>query len=173
MNNKQYTQEMIKNLNTRLKTKQEALKFDNTPTEGSVNPVTSEGVKAYADASKGTTYTEGENITISKFNIISAKDTKYSAESGIEISKDNVISSPNTVSGTSDEFYWKSLQINNTSYDFLQGVKIVDGFDFRFDKIEWSAPVSSPSAQYIWTDGENTYYSTGSTQCVLDKETST
>ena len=172
MNDKQYTQEMIKNLNARLKTKQEALTFDDTPTEGSVNPVTSEGVKAYADASKGTTYTAGENISISPNNVISAVDTTYTAGDNITI-VNNVISSTTDVSGTNDGTNWTSLTINSDTKAIPQGCKIEDGFAFRFDKIEWSAPLSSPYAGDIWTDGKNTYSSNGPAQYVLDKSTST
>ena len=121
MNDKQYTQEMVKNLNKKLKNKQTALKFDNTPTEGSVNPVTSEGVKAYIDASKGTIYKAGDNITISEDNKISAVDTTYTAGKNIEISEDNVISSTTDISYTEDTENLTSLTIDGKTRVFLQG----------------------------------------------------
>ena len=40
---------VIKDLNTALNDKQDKLTFDATPTEGSTNPVTSDGVKSYVD----------------------------------------------------------------------------------------------------------------------------
>lgn len=92
MDDKQYTEEVVKNINRKLKTKQAALKFDNTPTTGSVNPVTSEGIKEYVDSHQGKTYTAGENITISNENVISAKDTKYQEGRYIYINSDKTIS---------------------------------------------------------------------------------
>ena len=87
MNIKDYTENLADNIGKELKDKQKALKFDNTPTAGSVNPVTSEGIKEYVDSHSGTTYTAGQNITI-KNNVISAKDTVYTAGEGIDISND-------------------------------------------------------------------------------------
>ena len=171
MNDKQYTQEMIKNLNNRLKTKQEALTFDNTPTEGSVNPVTSEGIKAYIDSSKGTTYTAGENITISENNVINATDTKYTAGTNITISENNVISSTTDVSGTDDGTNWTSLTVNNNTKAIPQGVKIVDGFSDEWIAIQWEG--ENNSGRYIWTDGENIYYSYNNTQKILNKSVPT
>ena len=200
MNDKQYTQEMIKNLNNRLKTKQEALTFDDTPTEGSVNPVTSEGVKAYADASKGTTYTAGENVTISennvisavdtKFivgdnitisgnNVISATDTKYTAGTNITISQNNVISSTTDVSGTDDGTNWTSLTINDNTKAIPQGVEIEGEFTNEWVEKTWTG-LTNFNGYDVWTDGENVYYSNDSYdpgtvvgQYILDKNTST
>ena len=106
MDDKRYTEEMVKNLNTKLKNKQAALKFDREPTEGSNNPVTSDGIKKYVDSH--TIYQAGENIQI-KDNVISATDTKYTAGSGININK-GVIT--NTAQG---ETYTAgvNVQINN------------------------------------------------------------
>ena len=171
MNDKQYTQEMIKNINNRLKTKQEALTFDNTPTEGSVNPVTSEGIKAYIDSSKGTTYTAGENITISPNNMISAIDTTYTAGDNIIISENNVISSTTDVSGTDDGTNWTSLTINNDTKAIPQGVEIIEGDPNKWVEKTWTG-LTNFTGNQVWTDGENIYYSLQSKQYVLNKETS-
>ena len=53
MDIKQYTQNIVKNINKQLKEKQNALQFDNEPTENSDNPVTSDGVKRYVDTHSG------------------------------------------------------------------------------------------------------------------------
>ena len=180
MNDKQYTREMIKNLNNRLKTKQEALTFDNTPTEGSVNPVTSEGIKAYADASKGTTYTAGENITISENNVISATDTKFTAGENITISTGNVINNISDISGVNDGENWTSFTIKGNTKEILQGCEIKgNGYSTKWERKTWNKAGSGSlylDGGRVWTDGENIYYSSGSqntNQYVLDKNTST
>ena len=178
MNDKQYTQEMVKNLNKKLKNKQTALKFDNTPTEGSVNPVTSEGVKAYADASKGTTYKAGKNIEITKNNVINAKDTRLIAGKNITfsipLSKDDptLINSITAVSGSYNKDGWTTLTINEIPTNILQGCKIEGGFNNQWVDKTWTG-FTSFYGNYIWTDGENVYYSSNTNQYVLDKATST
>ena len=51
----------------------------------------------------GTTYTAGDNITISADNVISATDTTYTAGTGISISDENVISADTTVMATKSD----------------------------------------------------------------------
>ena len=176
MNDKQYTQEMIKNLNTRLKTKQEALKFDNTPTEGSVNPVTSEGVKAYIDSSKGTTYIAGKNITISEDHVISAVDTKYSAGQNVEIydygNSFGISSRIRDVNATEEDDYLKTLLIKGDRKNILLGCKVREKFSNLWVQKVWNS-YTNISGEYIWTDGNNIYYSFDTNQYILDKETST
>ena len=94
MDDKKYTEEMVKNINKKLKGKQASLRFDDTPTDGSTNPVTSDGLKKYADTHGGKTYKAGSNIQIED-DVISATDTVYTAGENVTI-EDNVISATNT-----------------------------------------------------------------------------
>ena len=48
----EFTQKIISEMADELRTKQKCLIFDNVPTENSVNPVTSDGIKKYVDDSK-------------------------------------------------------------------------------------------------------------------------
>ena len=150
MNDKQYTQEMVKNLNKKLKSKQAALKFDNTPSPDSVNLVTSEGIKEYADTHGGKTYTAGDNIIIND-NVISAVDTKYEAGENVSFfspinSVNNVnvkginVDTDHTTPIVSSYLVWEDALLNNNVYIY---------------------------GRNIWTDGENIYYSDGTMQYVL------
>ena len=79
-------------------TKQNVLSFDNTPTIGSANPVTSGGVYS-ALSEKQNVLTAGSNITINQQNVISATDTTYTAGTGIAIDQNNKISTTVDASG--------------------------------------------------------------------------
>ena len=221
MNIKDYTENLADNIGKELKDKQKALKFDNTPTAGSVNPVTSEGIKEYVDSHSGTTYTAGQNITINN-NVISAKDTVYTAGEGININSYNNITNNtlNTTSGTGititktvdgnrvtnrfelDLTAGTGIQFTNSNNtkiisNKLKGrvnTNIIDGeyvdtyeFSKSFNNTHGSTGEKVSSAwvdktwngltdfygDYIWTDGNNIYYSRGFTHYVLDKSTST
>ena len=55
--------------------------FDDTPTDGSLNPVTSDGIYHAIQATAGTTYSAGDNITISAQNVISSQHPAVSTVS--------------------------------------------------------------------------------------------
>lgn len=150
MNDKQYTQEMVKNLNKKLKSKQAALKFDNTPSPDSVNLVTSEGIKEYADTHGGKTYTAGDNIIFNN-NFISAVDTKY--EAGENVSFFSPINNINNV------------DVKGINVDTDHTTPIVSSYLVWEDALLNN--VYGMYGRYIWTDGENIYYSHDTDQYVL------
>ena len=203
MDDKKYTEELAKNISRKLRGKQTALKFDNTPTAGSTNPVTSEGIKEYVDShggGGGATYTAGKNIKIDKNNVISATDTTYSAGEGIEISgqhnsisiDENVVAKkidlPQVIDGyntweeinisgwpKSDSFYGDDIWTDgeNTYYSNYQKHKIFNKSNLTWENKTWSGDLNYFYGRDIWIDGDNIYYSSGSNQYVLDKSTST
>lgn len=97
--------------------------------------VTCEGLTAGPDISNrfeisatDTTYTAGDNITISENNVISATDTTYTAGDGIEISEDNEISSK-VYSEESNIIYGTDFQSRQTTY------KAGDGLEIEYYKV--------------------------------------
>ena len=182
MNDKKYTEEMVKNLNTKFKGKQAALKFDREPTEGSNNPVTSDGIKKYVDShggGGGTTYKAGENIQI-KGNVISATDTKYTAGRNIQINGTQISATvPEYEAGDNIEIEGGVISAIVPEYQAGAGIEIVDNTIEAEKQIPSKTVSAIPTQQtkslrreefivendnvflypgWIWTDGENTYY---------------
>ena len=70
----------------------------------------------------------------------------------------------------------KVLEVVNG--EWTTGSKKIDkeynasGYSNKWEEKSWNG-LTNPSVEYIWTDGENIYYSNGSNHYVLDKATST
>ena len=164
MDDKKYTEELVKSIGKKLRGKQAALRFDNTPTEGSVNPVTSEGIKDYVDNHSGTTYIAGENITI-KDNVISATGKNYEAGENITIT-DNIISAKDTTYDAG-----KDIDIVDNEISF-NGISILESYTSSWAEHTLTG-LSNFNKENVWTDGNNTYYSYNSNQYILDEDKST
>ena len=178
MNNEQIINKVIEETTKRLKNKQSVLVFDNTPTEGSNNPVTSDGIKKYMDSkpSGGTNIEINPKSSGSKnLNSIGIDNTKYKIETGTKV-QGNV-----EVSGVSVRL--KGIRVNGTSYNFPEEKNIstvipkstkseLNKFSNKWETKSWSG-YSYIFGRYIWTDGDNIYLSNGTTQYILDKSTST
>ena len=167
----------IKETSERLKTKQRTLLIDDTPTEGSDNPVTSDGIKKYMDA-KPSGGTEIEINTGQATDVLT----------GLQIDGDKYqVEEATTVEANGDVgdnySYIASLTVNSNEYSFpkapldmdtsCDSVNVqVNQYGSTWSQKTWNGLTNFYNS-YIWTDGENIYYSNNSNQYVLDRATST
>ena len=163
MDDKQYTEEMVKIINRKLKNKQAALIFDKEPTNGSDNPVTSDGIKKYVDknVNSGTTYRAGSGISINGGVITNtAQGEAYSAGENIQINNGVISSNRKIPSNRKAVRQYLDKTTSTWSTKTWNGLTNFNGYN-------------------IWTDGDNIYWSDGlyssndNPHYVLDKATST
>jgi len=177
MNHDKIIESYIKETSERLKIKQRTLLIDDTPTEGSDNPVTSDGIKKYMDAkpSGGTEIEINKGQATDVLTGLQIDGDKYQVEEAtpVEVNGD-----------VGDNYnYIASLTVNSNSYSFP---KTPSDMDTSCDSVDtqitqygstWTSKtwwgLASFHGTYIWTDGENIYYSNNSYQYVLDKATLT
>jgi len=177
MNQDKIIESYIKETSERLKTKQRTLLIDDTPTEGSVNPVTSDGIKKYMDA-KPSGGTEIEINTGQATDVLTGLQIdgdKYQVEETTAVEANGDVG---------DNYnYIASLTVNSNSYSFQEAPSDMDtscdSVDVQVNQYgsAWSQKTWTGLTNFhgscVWTDGENIYYSYGSSQYVLDKATLT
>ena len=178
MNNEQIVNKVIEETTKRLKNKQSSLIFDNTPTENSNNLVTSDGVKKYIDAKPegGSVIVANPKLSGNEDNLVGIQvdKTKYKIKEGTQVEPElETVENVDTV---------KTMQIDNTNYivkdDNVSTVipksvkSELNKFTDTWETKSWTG-LTYFNASYMWTDGEDIYYSSGGTQYVLNKITST
>ena len=119
--------------------------------------------ESYHDSTKQDVLTAGENITIEKVGndlIISSTGGGSSYEAG-----DGIIIEEDTISVDKEEIQDKLLAGDNIKID-------EETSRFKWFEKEWNG-LTDFRGDYIWSDGNNIYYSNKTTHYVLDKSTST
>ena len=96
---------------------------------------------------------------------IQVGDTKYKVPQPT-----TVVANP-TLAGTESEL--NGLQVGDTKYKNTKPIITEKAYTYVCAKKTWTSLPSGCYGHNVWTDGENIYFSSSSTQKVLDKATST
>ena len=169
---------LIKETSTRLQAKQKQLSFDNYPVENSNNLVTSDGVKKYIDDKP-----DGGSEVVANPLMQGNEEIL----TGLQVDQDKYKIPTTVVQGSTasvDAPQIKTISIQGTTYAAprVEAYKTaeIDGTSSRFEKFTnnwsrktWWGTFKNFDGDNIWTDGENIYYSKGSSQRVLNLNKST